>query len=106
MEGRRQAEAERAERERQRGEFLQLLSNDPVQQEGLQMLRDVLARAKQDDDRARLLRLSAAEAWMQEHPEDFNADTAPTLRAGLRLVRMERLRLKASRERLRGLGIK
>src|SRR5689334_13013040 len=40
--------------------------------------------------------LDPAEAWMTEHPTDINQHTAPTYAALTRLVRIERLRFKAS----------
>ena len=56
--------------------------------------------------RRRLLAMPAAEAWIFEHPEDFNAETAPTVSAMENLVRRERRRLKAARRILKELGIK
>lgn len=64
------------------------------------------ARDEREATRRRLLAMPPAEAWMFEHPEDFNLDTAPTEGAMLRLIRVERMRLKACRLRLRGIGIK
>ncbi|HKO43362.1 MAG TPA: hypothetical protein VJU84_08730 [Pyrinomonadaceae bacterium] len=102
IEGRRRAEAERAERERLRGEVVERWSNDTVTQEGLQMCRDVIAAHRRRD----MLRRPAAEVWMEEHPEEFTLETAPTVGAAAHLVRMERLRFKASRERLTQLGVR
>jgi len=56
--------------------------------------------------RRRVLAMPAAEAWIEEHPEEFNIETAPTVAALGRLVRRERERLKATRRILKELGIK
>lgn len=54
----------------------------------------------------RLMRMSPAEAWMSQHEEAIDAETAPTRRALQELVYRERLRFKAARERLREMGIR
>jgi hypothetical protein len=53
--------------------------------------------------RDRLLALPAAEAWIAEHPEEFNFQTTAELQ---RSARVELSRLKASRERLMQIGVK
>lgn len=70
-----------------------------------QYLRMVL-RQQRRKELERLLSQSPVEAWMSEHEEDITSENAPTRGALRELVRMDRLRLKAARERLRGVGIK
>ena len=55
--------------------------------------------------RRRQLAMRPAEAWIEEHPEELTAETASTMGELQQLTRRERLRFKASRERLKGIGI-
>lgn len=96
-----QAAAEE-EREKRRPEELKAF----WERMGLPHLYENPAERERKAARLRLLATPAAEAWIAEHPEDFNLDTAPTESAALRLMRVERTRLKAARERLKGMGIK
>lgn len=57
-------------------------------------------------EKERLLSMSPAEAWMSQFEELLDAHNAPTRGALRNLVMMERLRLKATRERLRDIGIR
>jgi hypothetical protein len=80
--------------------------------------RDLLERAAEEErqrralsdsrrkEKARLLSMPPAEAWMSQFEELIDADNAPTRAALRNLVMMERLRLKATRERLRSMGVK
>jgi hypothetical protein len=90
---RRRSMAERRERD--------ALEQAAEEERQRQFLRDSRRKEKE-----RLLSLSPAEAWMSLHEEAIDADNCPTRGALRELVLRERLRLKATRERLRNLGIK
>ena len=65
-----------------------------------------LLRETRRKELEQLLSLSPADAWMSLHEEPVDANTAPTRDALRHLVMRERLRLKATRQRLRELGVK
>ncbi|HEY6232828.1 MAG TPA: hypothetical protein VIW64_16305 [Pyrinomonadaceae bacterium] len=56
--------------------------------------------------RRRLLAMSPAEAWVEEHGLPFNLETCPTSKELPAFVRAERRQLKAARQRFKELGIK
>lgn len=91
------------ERKRGRADRLEREAIEQAAEDGHQ--RQLLREARRNELK-QLLSLSPAEAWMSQHEELIDSESAPT-RGGLQLlVIRERLRLKATRQRLRELGVK